>query len=108
MFWCFDYLVINPQKTKSASKIPNLRKTIIKYNLEEYFGIDAQMKVIDLEILILSILVKFTNDIANILLFNLKLKILTKYNQCKNCAYCKWFELRVHAYAYYLQYKVVF
>jgi hypothetical protein len=32
-----------------------MRKTIIKYNLKEYFGIDEQMKVIDLEFLILSI-----------------------------------------------------
>jgi hypothetical protein len=31
------------------------RKIIIKYNLEEYFGINVQMKVIDLEFLILSI-----------------------------------------------------
>jgi hypothetical protein len=34
---------------------PGSRKTVIKYNLEEYFGIDVQMKVIDLEFLILSI-----------------------------------------------------
>jgi hypothetical protein len=32
-----------------------LKKIVIKYNLEEYFGINVQMKVIDLENLILSI-----------------------------------------------------
>jgi hypothetical protein len=32
-----------------------LRNTIIKYYLEEYFGIDVQMKVTDLEFWILSI-----------------------------------------------------
>jgi hypothetical protein len=36
-------------------EIPSSRKTIIKYNLEEYFGIDVQMKVIDLEFFIISI-----------------------------------------------------
>jgi hypothetical protein len=36
--------------------MPSLRKSVIKYNLEEYFEIDVQMKVIDLEFLILSIL----------------------------------------------------
>jgi hypothetical protein len=46
---------INPKRTKSASEIPRLRETVIKYNLEDYFGIDVQMKVIDLEFLILSI-----------------------------------------------------
>jgi hypothetical protein len=35
--------------TESASEIPNLRKIVIKYNLEKYFGIDVQMKVIVLE-----------------------------------------------------------
>jgi hypothetical protein len=34
---------------------PQFEKIILKYNLEEYFGIDVQMKVIDLEFLILSI-----------------------------------------------------
>jgi hypothetical protein len=52
-----------------------LRKIVIKYNLEEYFGIDVQMKVIDLEFLILSIRLRFTNAIMNILLYNLKLEI---------------------------------
>jgi hypothetical protein len=33
----------------SASKFDHLRKTIIKYYLEEYFGIDVEMEVIDLE-----------------------------------------------------------
>jgi hypothetical protein len=46
----------NPEKIESAFEIPNLKKTIIKYNLEEYFRIDVQMKVIGLEFLILSIL----------------------------------------------------
>jgi hypothetical protein len=32
-----------------------MRKIVIEYNLEEYFGIDEQMKVIDLEFFILSI-----------------------------------------------------
>jgi hypothetical protein len=31
------------------------KKIVIKYNLEEYFGINVQMKVIDLEVLNLSI-----------------------------------------------------
>jgi hypothetical protein len=46
---------INPQRTESAFEIPSSRKTVTEYNLEEYFGIDVQMKVIDLEFLILSI-----------------------------------------------------
>jgi hypothetical protein len=62
--------LINPQRTKSASKIPSFRKTVIKYNLEEYFGINVQMKVIDLDFFTLSIWL----DITNILLCNLKLK----------------------------------
>jgi hypothetical protein len=51
----FLAVILTPKEIESASKIPNLKKTVIKYNLEEYFGIDIQMKVIDLEILILSI-----------------------------------------------------
>jgi hypothetical protein len=34
---------------------PVWEKIVIKYNLEEYFGINEQMKVIDLELFILSI-----------------------------------------------------
>jgi hypothetical protein len=34
---------------ESASELDNSEITIIKYYLEEYFGIDIQMKVIDLE-----------------------------------------------------------
>jgi hypothetical protein len=32
-----------------------MRKIVIKYNLNEYFGIDIQMKLIDLEFFIQSI-----------------------------------------------------
>jgi hypothetical protein len=46
---------INPYRTKRAYEISTFRKIVIKYNLEEYFGIDVQMKVIDLEFFILSI-----------------------------------------------------
>jgi hypothetical protein len=45
------------------------KKTDIKYNLEEYFGIIVQMKVIDLEFFILSM------QLDSPMLFNLKLKI---------------------------------
>jgi len=31
------------------SKIDDLRRIIIKYSLEEYFGIDIQIKVVDYE-----------------------------------------------------------
>jgi hypothetical protein len=57
MFLQVWYYVIglNPRRIESAFEIPSLRKTDIKYNLDEYFGIDVQMKVIDLEFLILSI-----------------------------------------------------
>jgi hypothetical protein len=48
-------VLFNPSRTESVSEIPILRKTIIKYNLEKYFEIDVQIKVIDLEFLILSI-----------------------------------------------------
>jgi hypothetical protein len=40
---------------KKRTLIPSSRKTVIKYNLKEYFGIDVQMKIIDLEFLILSV-----------------------------------------------------
>jgi hypothetical protein len=46
---------INPLRTENAYKIPNLRTIVIKYNLEEYFRINVQMKVIDLEFFILFI-----------------------------------------------------
>jgi hypothetical protein len=39
---------INPLKPMSASEF-DLRKTIIEYYSEEYFGIDVQMKVINHE-----------------------------------------------------------
>ena len=44
-----------PPQTKSAFGIPSFRKIVIRYNLEEYFGINIEMKVIDFEFLILSI-----------------------------------------------------
>jgi hypothetical protein len=50
---CFGQL--NPKRTNSASKIPYFFKSIVKYNLMEYFGIDAQMKVVDHGFFILSI-----------------------------------------------------
>jgi len=34
------------------SKIDNLKKIIVKYYLEEYFGIQTQVKVVDLELYI--------------------------------------------------------
>ena len=39
---------VNPKHT-SVLGIDNLRKSIINYYLEEYFGIDIQMKVLDFE-----------------------------------------------------------
>jgi hypothetical protein len=33
-------------KGPRTSEIPSLRETIIKYNLEEYFGIDVQYPII--------------------------------------------------------------
>jgi hypothetical protein len=65
---------VNPKKAESAYEIPNLSKIVIKYNLEDYFGIDVQMKAIDLEIFILYT-VRSTKATTNILLYNLKLKI---------------------------------
>jgi hypothetical protein len=41
-----NQLMVN---TKSAFEFDNLRKTIIKYYLEKCFGIDVQLKVIDLK-----------------------------------------------------------
>jgi hypothetical protein len=43
-----------------------------KNNLEEYFGIDVQMKIIDLDFLYSIYMVRFTKTIMNILLYNLK------------------------------------
>jgi hypothetical protein len=34
---------------ESASEIDNLRETIVKYHLEDNFGIDVQIKVTNLE-----------------------------------------------------------
>jgi hypothetical protein len=42
-------MVLNLKSPGNASKTNNVRKPIIKYYLEEYFGIDVQMKFIDLE-----------------------------------------------------------
>jgi hypothetical protein len=44
---------------------PISKKIVIKYNLEDYFGIDIQMKVIDLEIFNSIYIVRFTNAIMN-------------------------------------------
>jgi hypothetical protein len=44
-------LGVNP---KAQKEFDNLRKTIIKYYLEQYLGVDEQMKVIYLEFWILS------------------------------------------------------
>jgi hypothetical protein len=78
--------------TPNASEIPNFRKTVIKYNLEEYFGIDVQMKVIesiDVQMKVIDLrswifdtiyIFKFTNAIIKIQKFFLNLianKILT-------------------------------
>jgi hypothetical protein len=52
---CKQVTRFNPYRTKSAYGIPSLRKIVIKYKLEEHFGIDVQMKVIDLEFFILFI-----------------------------------------------------
>jgi hypothetical protein len=50
---------LNPLRAESASKFDNLKNnlttTIIKYYLEEYFGIDAQSEVIDFEFWFLSL-----------------------------------------------------
>jgi hypothetical protein len=44
-----DFFQSNSYRPESAYEIMSLRKIVIKYNLEEYFGINVQMKVIDLE-----------------------------------------------------------
>jgi hypothetical protein len=68
-------LWVNPSRTESAYEISSLRKIVIKYNLEENFGINIQMKVIDLEFLILSIWLDSPMLSPIFLLYNLKLKI---------------------------------
>jgi hypothetical protein len=59
-----------------------LRKIVIKYNLEEYFGIDVQMKVIDLEFFILSIQLDspMLSWIFYYTIWNLKFKIPSKFD----------------------------
>jgi len=38
---------VNPEMSIVFSKIDNLRKIIIKYDLKEYLGIDIQIEVIE-------------------------------------------------------------
>jgi hypothetical protein len=38
--WVLEITYLNPKSRKSAFKFNNLKRTIIKYYLEEYFGID--------------------------------------------------------------------
>jgi hypothetical protein len=45
-------VTLTPKVPRVLMRSSILRKIAIKYNLEEYFGIDIQMKVIDLEFLI--------------------------------------------------------
>ncbi len=40
---------VNPEMYQSVSRIDNQRKIIMKEYLEENFGIDMQMKVLDFE-----------------------------------------------------------
>jgi hypothetical protein len=55
VFYIFKIGKFNPPKEpRVLRRYPNLRKTVIKYNLEEYSGINVQMKVIGLEFFILS------------------------------------------------------
>jgi hypothetical protein len=49
----FGPLWVNSYSLENASEFDHLRKTIIKYYLEEHFGIYVQMKVIDLQFWIL-------------------------------------------------------
>jgi hypothetical protein len=51
----FGLFLGTSESVKSAFEIFNLKKTIIKYYLEEYFGIDLQMNVRVLELLVLSL-----------------------------------------------------
>jgi hypothetical protein len=44
-----SYVFFNPYRLESIYEFDNLRKTIKKYYLEEYFEFDVQMKVVDLE-----------------------------------------------------------
>jgi hypothetical protein len=46
---------LTPKGPRVLLRSPISKKIIIKYNLEEYFGINVQIKVIDLEFFILSI-----------------------------------------------------
>jgi hypothetical protein len=48
-------LILIPKGLRVLLRSPIMIKTIRKYSLEEYFGIDVQMIVIDLKFLILSI-----------------------------------------------------
>ena len=43
------HVLASEQPCQGVRGIDNLRKIIIKYYLEEYFGIDIQMKVLDFE-----------------------------------------------------------
>jgi hypothetical protein len=51
--------ILNSCRPESALEFDNLRKIIIKYYLEEYFGIDVQMKVINFEYWILFVWLDF-------------------------------------------------
>jgi hypothetical protein len=46
---CLFNLVFDPYRQQRAFEFNNLIKTIIKYYLDDYFGILVQMEVIDLE-----------------------------------------------------------
>ena len=45
----YQNYILNTLNVPGVPGIDNLRKIIIKYYLEEYFGIDIQMKVLDFE-----------------------------------------------------------
>ena len=55
---------LNPYRTKSTFEIPSLKKN--SKNLEECFGINVQMKVIDLEIFDSIYSIRFSNAFMNI------------------------------------------
>jgi hypothetical protein len=67
IFEFYRYLFLTPKRPESASEFNNLRKTIIKYYLGEYFGMMHKWK---LYILSLGFIyrIKFTNATTNILL----------------------------------------
>lgn len=46
-------MAINSLMFQGIYKFDNLRKTIIKYHLEEYFEVDVQIGVVDLEFFVL-------------------------------------------------------